>query len=97
MPVAWDESKFIDGYPGKFAVVARRKGAIWYVVGINGENQPREFSLQPQAFAEGVKTCMSIRDGASATEFEAVERPYKPGETLPVKMLPHGGFAFVLK
>jgi hypothetical protein len=45
IPTNWDESRFIDGYPGKYVVLARRKGNTWHVVGINGENSPRSLDL----------------------------------------------------
>ncbi len=31
VPVAWDETRFLAGYPGKFVALARRKGKTWYV------------------------------------------------------------------
>ena len=40
VPTTWDEVKFIDGYPGKYIILARRCGNKWYVVGINAENEP---------------------------------------------------------
>lgn len=39
VPTTWDETVFIDGYPGKYCVLARRHGTDWYVAGINGEKQ----------------------------------------------------------
>lgn len=36
LPVVWDETRFIAGYPGKFTVLARRSGNAWYIAGING-------------------------------------------------------------
>lgn len=41
IPVTWDETKFIDGYPGKHVVIARRKENVWYIAGINGELQEK--------------------------------------------------------
>lgn len=38
VPTVWDETVFIDGYPGKYCVMARRKGTQWYIGAINGEN-----------------------------------------------------------
>jgi len=35
VPSAWDDIRFIDGYPGESAVFARRKGNDWYVAGIS--------------------------------------------------------------
>jgi len=45
IPSVWDDVKFIDGYPGKFYVVARRAGDKWYVAGINGDKENHEISL----------------------------------------------------
>lgn len=27
----WDETVFVDGYPGKYVAIARRQGNKWYV------------------------------------------------------------------
>ena len=40
VPTTWDEVRFIDGYPGKYVILARRSGSKWYVVGINAESEP---------------------------------------------------------
>ena len=39
VPTTWDETRFIDGYPGKYAVVARRHGKQWYVAAVNGTKE----------------------------------------------------------
>ena len=36
VPTTWDETRLIDGYPGKFVTIARRKGDTWYIVSLNG-------------------------------------------------------------
>jgi len=40
VPTTWDEVRFIDGYPGKYIIMARRSGDKWFVVGINAEKEP---------------------------------------------------------
>ena len=40
VPTTWDEVRFLDGYPGRYCIVARRSGSKWYVAGINAEAQP---------------------------------------------------------
>jgi hypothetical protein len=45
IPTNWDDSKFIDGYPGKYIVMARKKDNVWHIVGINGENKAKEIEL----------------------------------------------------
>lgn len=39
VPTTWDEVKFIDGYPGKYAIIARRTGNKWFIVGVNAQNE----------------------------------------------------------
>jgi alpha-glucosidase len=45
LPRTWDDVKFIDGFPGKYVVLARRKGNTWHIAGINGENLKRTLTL----------------------------------------------------
>ena len=45
VPTTWDEVHFIDGFPGKYVVLARRSGDTWYVVGINAQDQPLKRNL----------------------------------------------------
>ena len=45
IPTTWDETVFIDGYPGKYAVLARRHGNRWYIAGINAQKEPLKLSL----------------------------------------------------
>ncbi len=35
VPTVWDEIRFIDGYPGRYVVLARRSGDIWYLAAVN--------------------------------------------------------------
>ena len=37
VPTTWDETKFIDGYPGKYVILARRSGDKWYVAGVTAD------------------------------------------------------------
>ena len=40
VPTLWDEVRFLDGYPGKYAILARRSGDKWYIAGINAQEEP---------------------------------------------------------
>lgn len=71
MPTTWSETRLIDGYPGKFAVIARKTtDGQWYVGGLNGTSQPMKLTLSLPMFAG--KTVRCYTDG---------ER--KQGETVP--------------
>ncbi len=45
IPVQWDETHFIDAYPGKYVIIARRKDNKWFVAGINGEGIEKDVSV----------------------------------------------------
>ncbi|WP_289659944.1 glycoside hydrolase family 97 protein [Flavobacterium panacagri] len=45
VPTVWDETVYIDGYPGKYCVIARRKNTKWYVAAINGENVRKKITV----------------------------------------------------
>ena len=40
VPTQWDEVRFIDGYPGKYVVLARRHANKWYIAGVNAQKEP---------------------------------------------------------
>ncbi len=45
IPTTWDETRFVDGYPGKYVVLARKKADKWYVAGLNGTKEPMTLTL----------------------------------------------------
>ena len=49
VPTKWDDVKFIDGYPGKYVVLARRAGDKWYYVGINASAESRTVEVDVPA------------------------------------------------
>jgi hypothetical protein len=55
VPSTWDETRFIDGYPGKYAVLARRKGDKWYVAGINAQKETIKLKLKLPMINEGAQ------------------------------------------
>ena len=53
VPSTWDEVRYIDGYPGKYVILARRSGQRWYVAGVNAEQQPLTKTLSLPMLAPG--------------------------------------------
>lgn len=51
VPTTWDETLYIEGYPGKYAVIARRCGNQWYVAGVNAEQQAVKVKVNLPMFA----------------------------------------------
>ncbi len=104
LPAAWDDIRFIDGEPGKFAVVARRKGSDWWIAGINAD-APREIELKLDFLKEGIYQTTLYHDGKPATPgvgakdlpFVADPVEVNAGRPLTVQMPAGGGFGMVLK
>ena len=45
LPATWDETMFLDGYPGRYVVMARRHDDRWYVAGLNALSEPLKLQL----------------------------------------------------
>ncbi len=106
LPAAWDETRLLDGYPGEFAVMARRSGRTWYVAGINGSDSAREIDLKEISQLRARRRDASQQPSASALfldgEAVAGERVahFAISENAPVPATvtcqPRGGFVIVL-
>ena len=53
VPTTWDEVRFLDGYPGKYVVFARRKGNKWYIAGVNAQKETIKLKLKLPMIASG--------------------------------------------
>ena len=46
LPTTWQETRFIDGYPGKYVVMARKTtNGKWYIAGLNAQKTPLTLTL----------------------------------------------------
>ena len=53
VPTTWDEVRFIDGYPGKYVVMARRHGDKWYIAGVNAQKETVKLKIALPMFMPG--------------------------------------------
>jgi len=91
-PTAWDDIRFIDGDPGKFAVIARKNGENWYVGGISGEKKPLTLNVGLFFLDDGAYSMTFIGDGNNDKSFESKEESVHAGESIMVNMRARGGF-----
>jgi hypothetical protein len=89
IPTTWDETVFIDGYPGKYSVIARRHDQKWYVAGINAEKTAKELKLKLPMLAG--KTITMYNDKAGKETYTESVKVSKKGE-LSITIQPNGGF-----
>ena len=96
VPTVWDESKGLIGEVGKYIVMARRSGDVWYVGALTGWDA-RELSLDLSFIPEGDYVIEIFRDGINADRAacdykrEIVDMP--ADRKIHVKMAPGGGYA----
>jgi len=76
LPTAWDDICFLDGQPGQYAVVARRKGQDWWIAGINADT-PRQVELKLDFLKPGEYQAVLYHDGKPAT-------PGTPAKDIPL-------------
>lgn len=90
VPTVWDDTRFIEGYPGRYVVIARRCGDKWYIAGVS--NLDKEVTLD-------LDLTDYIGNGSlSLVSDETLEQPVIPGVTpdayghVAVKLTPRSGF-----
>ncbi|MFP4281892.1 MAG: glycoside hydrolase family 97 catalytic domain-containing protein, partial [Opitutales bacterium] len=94
LPTAWDETRFLAGFPGESAVLARRQGNQWWVAGINALDTPHAFTLQ----LPGLSSKTKGRLYTGAEHHDALAQAtinLQPGEPIEVEIEPRGGFVLV--
>jgi len=95
VPTCWDDTCFIDGYPGKLVVIARKSQDTWYVAGINGENVEKSINLE-LPFLKDTKTGILFTEGADNRSFEMQKITLTPGKPFAVTLKGNGGFVIKL-
>ncbi|MGZ3846905.1 MAG: glycoside hydrolase family 97 catalytic domain-containing protein [Flavisolibacter sp.] len=93
LPTRWDDVKFIEGYPGKYVVLARRAGNKWYLACINGENSERTVNLDLSSFSK--QKGYLITDGNEQLTFTT--SPVRANSLNSIKVQPNGGFVLVVE
>lgn len=78
VPTTWDDIRYIDGYPGKYAVIARRKGGKWYVSAINAAEAQYSLDLKAVAAELGSPASMTVLHGGLQQQ-KAVDYKAKAG------------------
>lgn len=97
VPSIWDDTKFLDGYPGKFVALARRGEGRWYVAGINGEATEKKLTLRLEELGiQGSGKLITDGTGGNLSFRQTMVR-LASDRTLEVTLQPRGGFVMVLE
>lgn len=92
VPTTWDETVLIDGYPGKYVVLARRHADRWYIAGINAEKKEKELTIHlPMLSGEKWELYTDNKDRTAQYK----EIPMQKNKLVKVTLQADGGFLIV--
>ena len=93
IPTTWDETVFIDGYPGKYIVLARRHGNRWYIAGINAQKEPLKLTLNLPMLAK--ESQVTLYSDGKQNALTVTTPSVKSSEAVQATILPQGGIIFI--
>lgn len=93
VPTTWDEVKFIDGYPGKYAIIARRTGSKWFIVGVNAQNETVKKNIDLSMFEKNAELQVYSDDA----ELNGSVSTVKAKKQITVTIPKNGGLVIVNK
>ena len=94
LPSVWDETRLIDGYPGRFVILARRSGHRWYVAGINGLAIPQHFRVPHDFLKNKLKVTVFADNDTKDAPWDIRTTERVPQE---VSLQPRGGFVWMIE
>ena len=97
VPVSWDDTILLDGYPGVKVVIARKKDDKWYIAGLNGKDEEQKLNIDLSFIKEGSYSFQLIKDGEDDKSFSYESKSVDKSDIVDVDCLPRGGFVGVLK
>lgn len=93
VPATWDDVRFIDGYPGKYVILARRHGDKWYVAGVNAQQETLKTEITLPMWASGTELQVYADDKELQGEVKSVKLGKK--QTMKVTIPCNGGLLIV--
>ena len=101
IPTTWDETVGLGGEMGEYAVIARRKGAIWYIAAMT-DWQARDITIDLSRLNNLGNTANIFADGINADR-EATDYKHTTlqlsdsNRLLKVHLAPGGGWTAIIK
>lgn len=93
VPTTWDETRFIDGYPGKYCVLARRHNGRWYIAGVSAMKEPLKLELNLPMLSDGDECTYYYDNKGRQPQKETLK--IRKSSSVPVVIQPEGGVVIV--
>lgn len=99
VPTVWDDTRVLEGEPGRNLVMARRSGDRWFVAALT-DNNARDVVVKLDFLARGKWNLQLWKDAAdsdvNAEHLATENRQVHPGQSINVHLAPAGGCVAVL-
>jgi alpha-glucosidase len=100
VPTVWDETRALAAQVGEYVLLARRRGAEWYVGAMSGSTA-RTLTLDLSFLGDGRYTMDSWSDGINADrigmDYRREKRTVTARDRMELRLAPGGGFAARLR
>jgi alpha-glucosidase len=96
VPTAWDETRFLQGEPGRDIVLARREGRAWYV-GAMAADEARAEHVSLRFLPAGKYRATVWQDGDAPRTLRRSERTVSRSDVLSLDLAAAGGAAVILE
>lgn len=94
VPTTWDQTVLIDGYPGKYCVLARQHKDQWYITAINAEKKEKNLNISLPMLSGKEVTIYSDKDDRQP---QINKLTIGKAKKIKIKLLPGGGTVIVGK
>ena len=100
VPTVWDDTRFLEGYPDEYIIMAKRSGKSWFLGAMNNKTQ-RKIEVQTSFLPNGKYELEYWEDGANAnkkpTEVRKKKIQFEAGKLLKITMANGGGYVGIFK
>jgi alpha-glucosidase len=99
VPTVWDETKVLNGEPGKFVTIARQKGNAWYL-GAMTNWDARDLEIPLEFLGSGEYEAQVFADGPDAdriaTSLSVTKKRVRASDKLSIHLAPGGGLGVII-
>ena len=100
IPTTFDETIALDGKLGEYTVIARRKGAVWYLAAMT-DWTARDLTIDLSFLGEGTHQADIFADGVNATkeatDYKHSRQAVKRSDRLAVHLSSGGGWTAIIR
>ena len=96
LPVAWEDTRLLSGYPAESVVIARKSKDSWYISGLNGTENTKSFRVNLEFIKDSIQLIQLFSDTTDGKQIKIENSAFDTKE-LNIECQPRGGFVVWVK